>query len=411
MMNNLVLHVQGLDYCRFYAENMIHVQFENPLRPVPPEAPYNQPINDRKLHMLINDIDMAFEHAVNRTDLEFPIGPILYRYRSLYGNYAAQYNDERIYSGSPSSIGKPNTRNRPIQVPNVPEQGSDEDDKAFSYRFIKHTAEQVQSYIWMVCLDQYAREQTDEVLPSPPWAFDPPERDGAAAFLTAHHKILNDLMPSMMNTHSDTLDIHVSLRDYGMSVIFPLVAECRNVIYAAWTIPNAKGQKPQFAPTGEHTTFEDLPLDDDTEEFEPIPPIGPMFENQEKWEDIVASVAAGLGLIAFTDDSDSGFELIPRIYANADDFMYHNVGNLSEKFVFDIALTPADVHPDRFPDKALHDAVERIQKHALEFNCHTITRLVGYSGELKTVLIRVQRNADLPDQDFVIENLPGALNV
>ena len=36
----------------------------------------------------------------------------------------------------------------------------------------------------------------------------------------------------------------VSLRDYGLSTIFPLVGECRNVIHAAWTIPNAKGQKP-----------------------------------------------------------------------------------------------------------------------------------------------------------------------
>lgn len=239
MMNNLVLHVQGLDYCRFYAENMVHVQFENPLCPVPPEAPYNQPINDRKLHQLIREIDTAFDNAISRTDLEFPIGPILYRYRSLYGNYAAQYKDD--LSPQRDTRVKGNTL---VVSPPVPEQGADEDLKAFSYRFLKHTAEQVQSYIWLVCLDQYAREQTDEVLPSPPWAFDPPERDGASAFLAAFNKILNDLMLPMLDAHSDTLDIHVSLRDYGLSTIFPLVAECRNVIHAAWTIPNAKGQKP-----------------------------------------------------------------------------------------------------------------------------------------------------------------------
>lgn len=407
-MNNLVITMAALDSCRFYAENMVAIQFGSSLHPVPPEPPHNKPINSRVLHSQIAAIEKSFDNAISRTDLEFPIQGILYRFRSIFGRYVNQYMDDPCGpSGKRVNIERPDL----FVAQPVPVRGEDESLQDFSHRFIAYTADQVRGFIWMVSLDQYAREQTDCFLPAAPWEFKLPTRDTASAFIYAHHEIVNSLMTAMLTTHSDTLDIHVSLRDYGLNVVFPLVAECRNVIYAAWTVGHKVQSNPKSASTGEYTSFEDLPVDDDEEEFEPIPPIGPMFENQEKWEDIVASVAAGLGLTAFTDDSDSGFELIPRIYASADDFLYRNVDRITEKFVFDIALTPADVHPDRFPDQALHAAVESIQKHALDFNCHTITRLVGYSGELKTVLIRVQRNEDFPDQDFVIENLPGALNV
>lgn len=408
MMNNLVTTMAALDSCRFYAENMVAIQFGSSLHPVPPEPPFNKPINSRVLHSQIAAIEKSFDNAISRTDLEFPIQGILYRFRSIFGRYVNQYmNDPCGPSGKRVGPERPDL----FVAQHVPVRGEDESVQDFSRRFIAYTADQVRGFIWMVSLDQYAREQTDCFLPAAPWEFKLPARDTASAFIGAHHEIVNALMVAMLNTYSDTLDIHPSLREYGTDVVFPLVAECRNVIYAAWTVNNKVQSVPQFAPVGEYTTFEDLPIDDDEEEFEPIPPIGPMFENQEKWEDIAKSVASGLGLTAMTDDSDSGFELIPRIYANADDFMYHNVGPLTEKFVFDIAFTPADVRPDMRYIQALHVAVEHIQKHALDFNCHTITRLVGYSGELKTVLIRVQRNEDFPDQDFVIENLPGALNV
>lgn len=408
MMNNLVITMVALDSCRFYAENMVAIQFGSSLHPVPPEPPFNQPINSRVLHSQIAVIEKSFDNAISRTDLEFPIQGILYRFRSIFGRYVNQYMDDPC---GPS--GKRVNAERPdlfIAQP-VPVRGEDESVQDFSHRFISYTADQVRGFIWMVSLDQYAREQTDCFLPDAPWEFKLPARDTASAFIGAHHEIVNALMMAMLNTYSDTLDIHPSLRAYGTDVVFPLVAECRNVIYAAWTVNNKVQSVPQFAPIGKYTTFEDLPVDDDEEEFEPIPEMGPMFENQSKWEDIAKSVAAGLGLIAMTDDSDSGFELIPRIYASADDFMYHNVGPITEKYVFDIAFTPADVHPDLRHIQALHAAAERIQKHALDFSCHTITRLVGYSGELKTVLIRVQRNVDFPDQDFVIENLLGALYV
>lgn len=407
MMNNLVGLVAALDHCRFYAENMVHIQFGNSLCTVPPAAPYNQPINERRLHSLAESIELAFDNAISRTDLEFPIQGILYRFRSIFGYYASHCRED-------IAKGRPYKATQETPVPAVPERLTGEHEKEFASRFLKYTADQVSAFLYMVCLDQYAREQTDVWLPDPAPAFDLPtniHNESPLAFTTTHNVLVNHLMEAMLQTHSDTLDIHVSLRDYGLTVLFPLVAECRNVIYAAWPITRDSFRKPKFAPTGEHTTFEDLPPDEDEEDFEPIPEMGPMFENQAKWEDIAKSVAAGLGLIAFTDDSDSGFELIPRIYASADDFMYHSIYRYTEKYVFDIAFVPADVHPDMRHVQALHEAMDSIQKHALDFNCRTITRLVGYNGELKTVLIRVQRKVDFPDQDFVIENLLGALNV
>ncbi|QZE57116.1 hypothetical protein MPK67_gp243 [Erwinia phage pEa_SNUABM_32] len=407
MMNNLVGLVAALDHCRFYAENMVHIQFGSSLCAVPPAAPYNQPINERRLHSLAESIELAFDNAISRTDLEFPIQGILYRFRSIFGYYVSQCRED-------IARGRPYTSPRGTPVPAVPERLAGEHEKEFASRFLKYTSDQVSAFLYMVCLDQYAREQTDMWLPDPAPAFDLPKdihSDNPIAFTTMHNVLINHLMEAMLQTHSDTLDIHVSLRDYGLTVLFPLVAECRNVIYAAWPVMRGSFRKPRFMGCGEHIEIPDMEDDSCEEDFEPIPEMGPMFENQAKWEDIAKSVAAGLGLTASTDDSDSGFELIPDIYASADDFMYRSIYRYTEKYVFDIAFVPADAYPDMRHIQALHEAMERIQKHALDFNCHTITRLVGYNGELKTMLIRVQRNVDFPAQDFVIENLLGALNV
>lgn len=238
-MNNLVGTACALDSCRFYAENMVHIQFGSSLCPVSPQPPYNQPVNNRNLHSWIESIELAFDNAISRTDLQFQYAGILYRFRSIYGNYVAQYRDD-ISAGRQyrAKVGTP--------LDAVPERIEGEHAKEFASRFFNYTAGQVTAFLYMVCLDQYAREQTDCYLPDPPRAFDLPQNifnESPTAFTKTHDVLVNHLMEAMLQTHSDTLDIHVSLRDYGLSVIFPLVAECRNVIYATWPIPNAKGQK------------------------------------------------------------------------------------------------------------------------------------------------------------------------
>lgn len=239
MMNNLVGIACALDSCRFYAENMVHIQFGSSLCPVAPQPPYNQPVNNRNLHSWIKSIELAFDNAISRTDLQFPYAGILYRFRSIYGNYVAQYRDD-------ISAGRQYRAQVGTRLAAVPDRIEGEHAKEFASRFFNYTAGQVTAFLYMVCLDQYAREQTDCYLPGPPRAFDLPQNifnESPIAFTKTHDVLVNHLMEAMLQTHSDTLDIHVSLRDYGLSVLFPLVAECRNVIYAAWTIPNTKGQK------------------------------------------------------------------------------------------------------------------------------------------------------------------------
>ncbi|QZE56436.1 hypothetical protein pEaSNUABM40_00242 [Erwinia phage pEa_SNUABM_40] len=240
MMNNLVATMAALDSCRFYAENMVAVQFGSSLHHVPPEPPFNRPINSRVLHSQIALIEKSFDNAISRTDLEFPIQGILYRFRSIFGRYVNQHLDDPY---GPS--GKRVNAERPdlLVAPPALVQGENESDQEYSHRFIAYTADQVRSFIWMVSLDPYAREQTDCFLPVAPWPFRLPEKDTASAFLLVHSDILNSLMMAMLDTYSNHLDLHESLREYGTRIIFPLVAMCRDVIYTAWTVPNFKGQK------------------------------------------------------------------------------------------------------------------------------------------------------------------------
>ena len=391
MMNNLVGTATALDYCRFYAENMVNIQFEQPLAAVPPEPPRNEPINPRVLHSLIDGIQIAFDNAISRTDLQFPYAPILYRFRSIYGVYCNQHMDEvsvkRAKADRPASL----PSSQPVPVPK-----DGEHEKEFASRFLKHTTDQVRSFMYMVCLDQYAREQTDCWLPCPPRDFDQPtsiHNKNPIAFTTTHNVLINHLMETMLQTYSNTLDIHVSLRDYGVSVIFPLVAECRNVIYAAWPIPP---RKPRFLARGEHIKLDDLPVDDDEEEFEPIPTMGPTFENQAEWEKTAKEIAESFGLQAFTDDGDSSFIVKPGMYACADDFLYWNEGPLTNKSIFDIAVLPVMGQAYLDLEVKLRSVGKTLREYAEQHGCHIIARYMEQEDQIIGALIRIRRNIDFP---------------
>lgn len=392
-MNNLVGLVAALDHCRFYAENMVHIQFGSSLCVVPPEAPYNQPINERRLHSLAESIELAFDNAISRTDLEFPIQGILYRFRSLFGQYVAQYREDL-------SRGNPYKAKQETLTPAVPERLPGEHEKEFASRFLKYTADQVQAFLTMVCLDQYAREQTDCWLPAPAPAFDQPTNifnENPIAFTTTHDVLVNHLMEAMLQTHSDTLDIHVSLRDYGLSVIFPLVAECRNVIYAAWPITRESFRQSKFLSRGEHVSFEDLPADDDEETFEEIPPIGPTFENQDNWTAFAKDVAAVNELHVTVQDSDLAFNLDPHLRSKAGEFVYTDTGEPMGVSALDIILTlPEDqLHQDR--SEAFSKADVALKHHALDLACVTTTNYVVQGNVTTALLMRICRKVDAPN--------------
>lgn len=257
-MSNLVGTAVALDQCRFYVENMVNIQLGTSLAAVPPEPKYNQPINARALHSSIENTLITFDSAVNRPALGFPYAPMLYRFRSIYGTYCNQYLDDVSIKRTVSRIAVGN----PLFTQPVPVRVKSEPDVEFAARFLKHTAEQVHAFMYMVCLDQYAREQTDAWLPCPPHAFvlpDSSELEGnGVAYSSIHNELVSHLMEAMLQTCSDTLDIHISLRDYGLEIMFPLVAECRNVIYAAWPNVNHRERTPQFQDSGENVSFGEL---------------------------------------------------------------------------------------------------------------------------------------------------------
>lgn len=394
MMNNLVSTATALDHCRFYAENMVNIQFEQPLAAIPPEPPYNQPINSRVLHSLIDGIQIAFDNAISRTDLQFPYAPILYRFRSIYGVYCNQHMDEvsvkRAKADRPANL--PSSQHVPVRL-------EGEHEKEFASRFLRHTTDQVRSFLYMVCLDQYAREQTDVWLPCPTIDFDQPtniHNENPIAFTTTHNVLINHLMEAMLQTHSDTLDIHVSLRDYGLSVLFPLVAECRNVIYAAWPITRESFRRPKFTNSGAPITFEDLPVDDDEEEFEPIPPMGPTFERQAEWVNDVTEIAQSFHLQAFVDDSDSAFTLKPQLYRSGDDFLFWTEGRLTNKSVLDIAVIPVMGHAYLDLEVAMRSVGKTVRELAVKRDCHIIARYIEQDDQIIGALIRVRRNIDFP---------------
>ncbi|QZE58800.1 hypothetical protein pEaSNUABM28_00243 [Erwinia phage pEa_SNUABM_28] len=393
-MSNLVGTAVALDHCRFYVENMVNIQFGNVLAPVPPEVPYNKPINSRVLHGMIKHTELMFDNFISRTDLQFPYAPILYRFRSIYGVYVGQYADDVQPVRGIRPVLKEHPRNP------VPVKAGGEPDKEFASRFLKHTSEQVRSFLYMVCLDQYAREQTDVWLPAPPFDFDQPtniHNESPIAFTTTHDVLVNHLMEAMLQTYSDTLDIHVSLRDYGLTVLFPLVAECRNVIYAAWPITRESFRTPKFLDGGEHVAFEDLPVDDDKEVWEPIPPMGPTFENQAEWEKAVTEIAESFKLQAFTDDGDSSFILKPALYASGDDFLFWNEGPLTDKSIFDIAVVPVVGKSYTDLEVLLRSVGKTIREYAVARECHIVARYIEQEDQIIGALFRVRRNIDFPN--------------
>ncbi|QZE59482.1 hypothetical protein MPK66_gp238 [Erwinia phage pEa_SNUABM_2] len=398
MMNNLVGTAVALDHCRFYVENMVNLQFEQPLASIPPEPPYNEPINSRVLHSLIDGIQTAFDNAISRTDLQFPYAPILYRFRSIYGVYCNQYLDEATIKRAKSErpAGFPASQSVPVRVEN-------EHDKEFAVRFLRHTADQVSAFLYMVSIDQYAREQTDCWLPAPPDAFDLPKAillvGNGVAYTSVHNELVNHLMEAMLKTYSDTLDIHVSLRDYGVSVLFPLVAECRNVLYAAWPIPS---RQPQFKDSGEHVTFDDLPVDDDEEEFEPIPPMGPTFENQAEWVTTATEIAQSFNLQAFADDGDSSFVLKPVLYKSGDDFLFWSEEQITGKVILDIAISPIIGQAYEDMDVKLRSVGKTLREYAEKHSCHIISRYIEQEDQIIGALFRVRRNIDFPNSPLEV---------
>lgn len=226
MMSNLVSLYRSLDSCRFYVEAMLAAQYGSTL-PVIPDYHhlYEDTTADHELHQRIDQVLRTFDSIVARSDLKFSIKGVLYRFRSIYGRYCAQY---------PDSVLPPQNLKDKTAIPQavIPILQNQESLKDFSYRYYAHTGEQVRSFIWLACLIKYADEQTDVDLPWGPEPFEQPDQPRAREFLTGHGNILRSLNSTLMDVYHHN---HAMLWDYGLAELFTAAAECRKIIYDAWT--------------------------------------------------------------------------------------------------------------------------------------------------------------------------------
>lgn len=371
-MNNLAGLVLALDQCRFYVENMVQIQFGKPLQSCPAEPPHNKSINDRNLHRMVPRIEKAFNNAVLNNE-QFPVAAIIYRFRSLRGLYSNRYADYRTEFDGNMAVNGPWLLEREGMT-----------DHEWCRFFLKYTADQVRSFIYMVCLDQYAREQTDHYLPQAPFVFDEPESETVSAYLNAHHTLINDLMMALLNTHSDRLDIHPSLRKYGTDVMLPLTAKCLNLIYEVMTIDPRIANIPP-APKEEDEMFEPIPESEER-----------TFEQQAEWEKAATEIAQSFGLQAFVDESDSAFVLIPRVYRNADDLTYWSEGRLTGLSVLDIAVSPIQGQTYLDLEVMLRSVGKTIRERAIVHDCHVIARYIEHEDQIIGAVLRVRRNVDFP---------------
>lgn len=221
-MSQLLAYASALDNIRFYAQNMANAQFDFPLQ-ICPFSPYNKPVNDRNLHRLINTIERDFDATISRSGLDYPTAPTLYRFRSIRGQYTNRYLEDQTKETLP---------NLSYDV-KVPERGN-MSACDFARWFLDYTANQVRSYMYLVCLDPFSVDQNDCFLPEAPPAFEIPDTFVCGEMLKAHDEISYHMLQAIFLTYSDARNHHPMLRDYGRDVILPLVAEARNVVYAAF---------------------------------------------------------------------------------------------------------------------------------------------------------------------------------
>lgn len=228
-MSQLLAYASALDNIRFYAQNMANVQFGFSLQLIP-FVPKNAPVNDRNVHRLINTIERDFDAAISRAGLDYPTAPTLYRFRSIRGQYTNRYMEDQTKEALPSL-------NYDM---NVPERGN-MSACDFARWFLDYTANQVRSYMYLVCLDPFSVDQSDCFLPEAPPAFEIPDTFDCGAMLHAVSEISRQMIDAILGTYSSVHSCHPSLCDYGCNTLVPLMGKALDIVYAAF--PEVRASK------------------------------------------------------------------------------------------------------------------------------------------------------------------------
>lgn len=227
-MGKLASYASDLDNIRFYAQNMLNVQFSSPLQLCP--YTHRVYIEHGNLHRLIATIERDFDNAVSRDDLAFPSEPLIYKFRAALDRYRTSYPDTQLQPCLPS-LG---------YDLKVPERGT-KSAREFACLFLDYAAEQVRSFMYLLAVECYAKETDDSVLPLCPQRFEVPYVFECLQMVDAHSSVSRSMLEALLLSYRDGKNAHNPiLQDYGRDVILPLVAESRNVIYAAF--PEVRGE-------------------------------------------------------------------------------------------------------------------------------------------------------------------------
>lgn len=227
-MEQLASYASDLDNIRFYAQNMLNVQFGSPLQ----LCPYTHRVYIRhgSLQRLIATIERDFDNAISRGDLAFPSEPLIYKFRAALDRYRASYFYTQLQPCLPS-LG---------YDLKVPERGN-KSAREFACLFLDYAAEQVRSFIYLLSIECYAKQTDDSVLPLCPQRFEVPHVFECLQMQDAHANVARSMLEALLLSYRDGENSHNPiLREYGRDVILPLVAEARNVIYAAY--PEVRGE-------------------------------------------------------------------------------------------------------------------------------------------------------------------------
>ncbi|QYW05595.1 hypothetical protein pEaSNUABM25_00239 [Erwinia phage pEa_SNUABM_25] len=213
--------IDALNNCRFYAANMINIQFNMRLEACPPEHP-EVPEEDHQL--LVARIAQEFDNAVSRTDLRWDAKPLIHRFRALHSQYLTAVGGELQFDRIPElsyPIPFPFTENTPP-------------DQEIARRHLRFTGEQVRAYQYMVCLSRYTHKEETYYLPSPPDQFEMPDVDAALPFDSAQSQIAGIFLEHYQRVEPPRYREQALLEEVGREKMLPMISQCRFWIYKAF---------------------------------------------------------------------------------------------------------------------------------------------------------------------------------
>lgn len=214
--------IDALNNCRFYAANMVNIQFNMTMEACPPTHPEEV---EQDHQLLVARICQEFDNAVSRTDLRWDPKPLVHRFRALHEAYI------NAVGGSAQSFSE--IPELEYKIP-FPFTETTPPDQEMARRHLRYTGELVRSFMYMVCLSRYAHKEETYYLPSAPDMFEMPDVDAALPFDSAQSQIAGQFLEHYQRVQPPHIKDHALLEHVGRDHLLPAVSQCRFWIYKAF---------------------------------------------------------------------------------------------------------------------------------------------------------------------------------